>query len=244
MANRLEHLREFQEILAHYHVSETSKTVLAQTQLVLLVAPTSSGRNTIIKELLKTGRYHYIVSDTTRLPRANDGVLEQNGVEYWFRSEKDVLDDLRAGKFLEAAIIHNQQISGISVRELEQAHVENKVAVTDLEVVGVHNIVTAKPDTYALFVLPPSFEEWIKRLDGRGHMPNDEKRRRLESAVKEFTAALDNEYYHFVVNDTVSHAVKQINDITLGQSDKSFEANGRALTEELRSATQSWLHNN
>lgn len=241
MANHLERLREFQEILAHYRVSEPSKRVLARTRLALLVAPTSTGRNTIIRELLKTSEYHYIISDTTRSPRINDGIAEQNGVEYWFRSEKDLLEDLHAGKFLEAAIIHDQQVSGISIRELEQADNENKIAVTDIEVVGVHNIVAAKPDTYAMFVLPPSFEEWINRLDGRGHMPDDEKRRRLQSAVKEFWAALDNNYYHYVINSTISEAMKQIQSITSGNVDTAFETKGRLLAEELRSTTQAWL---
>lgn len=244
MVNHLEHLREFQEILAHYSISEPSKKILAGTKLALLVAPTSTGRNTIIRELLKTGDYHFITSDTTRLPRVNDGIPEQNGVEYWFRSEEDMLNDLRAGKFLEAAIIHNQQVSGISIRELEQANVENKIAITDIEVVGVHNVVVAKADTYALFVLPPSFDEWLKRLEGRGHMPMDEKRRRLESAVKEFSAALDNNYYHYIINDTIDHAVGQIQAITNDRSNKAFETNGRRLADELRNSTVAWLSSN
>src|SRR5579885_607634 len=112
--NRLEHLQEFKTVLANYRISPASQRILQQTNLVLLAAPTSAGRNTIIRELLKTGDYHYIVSDTTRQPRINDGIPEQNGVEYWFRSEADILKDLAAGQYVEAAIIHNQQVSGIS----------------------------------------------------------------------------------------------------------------------------------
>jgi len=85
-------------------------TLLQQTKFVPLVAITSSGRNTLIRELLKTGEYHFIVSDTTRKPRTNDGVMEQSGVEYWFRDEDEVLQDVKDGKFLEAAVIHSQQV--------------------------------------------------------------------------------------------------------------------------------------
>ncbi len=66
MDNKLRHLVEFKTALADYQISELSKQILAQTQLLLMVAPTASGRNTVIKELLKTGDYHFIVSDTTR----------------------------------------------------------------------------------------------------------------------------------------------------------------------------------
>src|SRR5664279_1435267 len=109
--NQLKRIDEFRTILDGYQLSPTAAQTLAQTKLVLLVAPTASGRNTIIHELLKTDQYHFVVSDTTRQPRINNGELEQNGREYWFRSEEEVLDELKRGEFLEAAIIHNQQVS-------------------------------------------------------------------------------------------------------------------------------------
>lgn len=100
--NRLRHLPEFAETLSRYRVSEPVIEVLHSFRLVLLSGPSASGRNTIINELLKSGQYVYIVSDTTRRPRVNNGVKETNGVEYWFRSEEQLLDELRHGDFLEA----------------------------------------------------------------------------------------------------------------------------------------------
>ena len=209
------HLEEFKAILANYHVSSQNKNILNKTKLVLLVAPTSVGRNTIIRQLIKTGKFDFIVSDTTRKPRINDGVQELNGVEYWFRRERDVLDDLKQGKFLEAAIIHNQQVSGISVRELQRVSDEGKIGITDIEVVGVHNIIEAKPDTIAIFVLPPSFDEWMRRIIGRGRLSDNEKLRRLVSAAEEFSAAINNDYYYFVLNDDLDHAANQIMEISV-----------------------------
>src|ERR1700689_1309052 len=117
--NELVHGAEFRSALRDYHLSKAALQTLSQTKLVILVAPTSSGRNTIIWQLLKTGDYYFIVSDTTRQPRINDGKLERDGHEYWFRSEAEVLTDIQQGKYLEAAVIHNQQVSGISIRELQ-----------------------------------------------------------------------------------------------------------------------------
>src|SRR5665213_1025428 len=104
--NKLVRIAEFRTALEGYHLSKAALQTLSQTELVLLVAPSSTGRNTIIWELLKIGDYHFVVSDTTRKPRVNDGLLEQSGREYWFRSEQEVLTDIQQGKYLEAAIIH------------------------------------------------------------------------------------------------------------------------------------------
>lgn len=244
MENHLEHLDEFRKILNNYQISEQSKEILANTKLVAMVAPSSAGRNTIIRELLKSGDYYYIVSDTSRQKRSNDGVMEQDGVEYWFRSEADMLSDLRDGKFLEAAVIHNQQVSGISIRELEQAGNESKVALSDIEIVGIQNIINAKPDTFALFILPPSFDIWMKRMAGRGVMSLDEKRRRLGSAVQEFTAAIDNDYYIFVINNDFHNSVKKIHSIVVDGQTSPDQAISRELAKELRSATEQWLYTN
>lgn len=210
MINHLTHINEFKELLENYAVSENGKKILQKTKLVLFVGPSSSGRNTIINELLKTGDYHQIVSDTTRKPRSNDGVLEQDGREYWFRDESQMLAEIRAGELLEAAVIHNQQVSGISIREIKSAEKENKIAINEIEVVGADNIFDAKPDTMFFFIVPPGFNEWITRMKIRGTLPADEMRRRLESAVEEIQIALEREYYWFVVNETFLDTTRDI----------------------------------
>jgi len=208
--NQLTQIDAFQAVLENYQLSDEARHALADIRLVLLVGPSSSGRNTIINQLVQSGPYHYVVSDTTRQPRINNGVLEQNGKEYWFRSEAEILADLQAGKFLEAAIIHNQQVSGISVRELQAAAADQKVAINEVEVVGADHIHAISPNTMCVFVLPPSFDEWIARMNARGSLPADEIKRRLESAVTEITTALERDYYQFVVNDTFAHTARRI----------------------------------
>ena len=232
--NELKHLDEFQSLLSDYQLSKQALQTLSQTRLVLLVAPTSSGRNRLIRELLKTDDYYYIVSDTTRQPRTNDGVIEQSGVEYWFREESEVLDDIRDGKYLEAAVIHQQQVSGISVRELKLATDKGKIAITDAEIAGIDNAIRLKPDTLGIFVLPPSFDEWQRRLHHRGDMHHEEYKRRMESAVAEFQAALEHDYYRFVINDDISSAVQQINGIAKLDAYSAEQHNvGRHLAEQL-----------
>lgn len=245
MVNKLDYLVEFQEILKDYHISESSEKILANTKLALLVGPSSSGRNAIINELVATGSYRYIISDTTRKPRKNNGVLEQNGVEYWFRAEQEILDDLRDGKLLEAALIHGQQVSGISLRELERIQKAQKIAVSEVEVIGAHNIVQVKPDTCIFFVIPPSFDIWMKRMDARSQMHDIEKKRRLKSAIWEFEAALENDYYIYVVNDTFEHSVERIHKcITKGICDIGLQSFGQKTIEQLLDQTTRYLRAN
>lgn len=240
MENKLEYLEEFKKTLAHYNVSEDSKQILANTKLVLLLAPSGGGRNTVIRELTKTDQYHFIISDTTRKPRINDGVAEVNGVEYWFRSEEEILADLKAGKFLEAELIHDQQVSGISIRELEKAHQEHRIAITDVDMGGLHNIVLAKPDAKAILVLPPSFDEWQRRMLSRGAMNPNEHNRRLQTAVRIFNMALKHEYFDFIVNDTLQHAVAQI-ESTTANTESVSRSEARHLAETLRDETKDYL---
>jgi guanylate kinase len=214
----LQHHSEFREILDKYVISAHAQQVLKDLKLVLLVAPTSAGKNTIIRHQLEAGRYYYVVSDTTRPPRKNDGIMEQNGKEYWFRTEEDMLAGLKAGEYLEAELIHNQQVSGISIRELEKARDEHKVAITDVDPDGIHNIVRAKPDTIAIMVLPPSFEEWQRRIAGRGRMMPGEEKRRYETALKLLEDGQKHDFYHFVISENIEQSAGIIDAIVEGKS--------------------------
>lgn len=244
MENNLTRLAEFQDALKHYNVSESSRQILSKTKLVLLVAPSAGGRNTIISELMKLGDYYFVISDTTRQPRFNNGVLEENGKEYWFRSEFEMLQDVKGGKFLEAEIIHGQQVSGISVRELKKASDHNKIAITDVDIGGISNIIEAKPDTIAIAVLPPSFEEWQRRLSLRGTIEVSEYKRRMQTACKIFKQAAKHTKFAFVINDNLAHATEQINHIAKkGMTDAKKNDQARQLATKLLEDTQIAIRN-
>lgn len=240
--NELRLLAQFDEVLRNYQYSDAAKKILADTKLVLLVGATASGRNTAIQELIKTGRYYFIVSDTTRPPRENNGVMERDGVEYFFRTEEEMLEEIKNGEFLEAEIIHGRQVSGISMRELQKANQEGKIAVTDVDIGGIQNVIALKPDTVAILMLPPSFEVWQRRIIGRGDMPQDVYKSRLETAVRIFEAARDNPLLHFVINDTVADSARRIDELANGNlPDERSEQAAHILLEELLNATKQKL---
>ena len=238
--NSLKLREQFEQILSNYRISDSGKELLASLKLVLLAGPSAAGRNTIIDLLVKTGRYRLLVSDTTRHPRINDGVREQNGVNYWFRSEEQVLDDLEKGEFLEAEIIHDQQVSGISMRELKQAIAENKIAVVDVEIGGFNNILSSKPDSVGILVLPPSFDEWMSRLHLRANMPEAEILNRLRTGARIFSEAVSQSPAQIVINDQLTRAVNEIDALAGGAIENNSPAKLR-LASELLQRTQEYL---
>ena len=229
--NTLKYVDQFKTILKNYQMSKQSVDILNNSKFVMLSAISSSGRNTIIRELLKSDDFYFIVSDTTRAKRMNDGVMEQDGVEYWFRSEEEFLSDLENGKYIEAAIIHNQQVSGVSIRELSIAQEKSKKAVTDIDVQGVHNIMQHSSVAVPIFVIPPSYEAWMERWMKRGEMTDKEYDNRITSAKQELSMALNEDYYHFLINDNLSEAVKGVRQIAEGIVSDKHDQRGRKIAE-------------
>src|SRR5664279_5567920 len=72
--------------LASYSPASATATaeLVKSTPILLLVGPTGAGKDALQDKLLATGLYHHIVSHTTRPPRINHGVIEQDGREYHF----------------------------------------------------------------------------------------------------------------------------------------------------------------
>ncbi len=210
--NKLLHLKEFQKVLKDYKPSIDVIDLLNQLKVVFLVAPAASGRNTIIRNMIMTGKYYYLISDTTRKPRINNGVPERNGAEYWFKTEEQMLDGLRRGEYIETSIIHEQQVSGASIQELRNALEKNLIAITDIDIQGCDFLQDYARGAENIFVLPPDFDEWMRRMDGRGAMEPSEKKRRLQSAVMEMQEALKRPYFKFVVNWDLRSTCEQLHE--------------------------------
>lgn len=235
MKNELKHLDEFRRLLESYKLSDEVVDELSKVTLVVLTAPTSAGRNTIIRELVKGDDYRFLVSDTTRHPRMNDGVMEEDGTVYWFKTEEEVLKSLKNDEYIAPAIIHAQQVSAINVSEIIKTYKADKIAVTEIEVQGVKSLSEYKPDLIAIFVVPPSFEEWMDRIKKRGLMSGAEFKRRLTSAINEFTYALESDNFIFLINDDLSESVEKIRSIVSSSSaDMREQELGRKLVTDLK----------
>lgn len=231
---KLEHMEEFRKAIAGMRLSEHAKRVLNRANLVAMSGLAGGGRNTIINYLVEHHGYHFVISDTTRPPKLRDGAMEQDGVQYYFRTEEGMLEDIRSGEFIEAEIIHNQQVSGTSIREVERAMESGKVAIRDFEYLGTQNVAAAKPDAHIIGVLPPDYATWQQRLSKREDIHPDEFANRLQTAEKVLEVMLRMPYFKFVINDTVEQAAADLRQIVeQGVTDPAKQQHGRELAQQI-----------
>ncbi len=240
--NKLENLEEFEQVIKQYHPSDQSVDIFRAVKQVILVGPTASGRNTMINILVDTGRYCMIVSDTTRQKRVNNGALEVNGKEYWFKSEAEFLQGIKQGEYLEAAIIHQQQVSGAHINEYIKANKSGLITIKEIEPNGAEFYHELNPNLLSIFLLPPSFDIWMQRLRGRGQIEEEEIVRRLTSAVEEITTALNKDYYNFVINNEIHEASQVVDELVNGRTpDNSKQQKGRNHALQLIEDVQLFL---
>lgn len=234
--------QQLQQLVDNYKIPESAISLVRMTPIVLLVGVSGAGKDTIKHRLLDTGSYHHIVSHTTRAPRENHGVMEQDGVEYHFISKEKAAEMLQNGEFIEAKV-YSGNVYGTSVAEIQKAYDDGKIAITDLEVQGVAEYKEISPKVIAEFILPPDYDEWQRRLMSRygpeGPDPAD-MRKRMNTAVAELEEALRQPYYHFVVNDVLEEAVRAADSIAHHHDefttiDRSFRVWAEQLLESLRS---------
>ena len=216
-------------------MSQFSKDLLAKSPIVMLVSITGGGKNTIIGELLKTDSYHYVISHTTRAPRLNNGQLEQNGINYWFISEDQMLSKLKSGDFIEAKWVHDSYVYGTSIDELETALGTNKMPLLEIDVQGVEEIQSVKPDATAIFIVPPDYRTWMQRLSSRGEVVDDELSKRIATAAKELKTALDNPSFKFLVNDDLDAAIQSTRRLI---ANEEVATDGREIAKQLLAQIQ------
>lgn len=194
--------------IINYQAPEGAKQLVEETRPVFLVGVTGAGKDTLKKSLFTTDKFHEVISHTTRLPRVNSGVLEISGTDYHFidLGEAERLVDHQA--FIEVKYVHGT-VYGTSVDEFEAARRDGKVAITDIDVQGVDEYHRLSEQVIAVFVLPPSIDEWqhrlLRRYGSQAKLDLEWPVRRA-SALKEIKHALDCGYYQFLANDTLETA--------------------------------------
>lgn len=200
-----------------YKPDEAVKKVLQSTPILLLVGISGAGKDTVKHKLLQKNDYHHIVSHTTRRQRMNDGEMEQNGVEYHFIDFATAETMLDNHAYIEANV-YSGNIYGTSVAEIQMAHDEGKIAMTDMEVQGVAEYMYLAPESVKpVFFLPPTYEEWqkrwAKRYGGQTASDSDNAKLRIDTAIKELEHALNAHYFYFVINDNLEKTVGLVDHI-------------------------------
>lgn len=228
---------ELKGLLESYRVPPQAAELLQKAKVVFLVGVSGAGKNTILRELLKTGKYKLVISHTTRQPRQNHGVMEKDGTDYHFIDIAEAKRMLQAKEFIEAKI-YSGNIYGTSLKEVESAYRERKIAISDIEVQGVAEYMAASDNVTPIFILPPDFNSWKQRLKDRFKGLNrdwQEMQKRLDTAKKELQEALSKDYFEFVINDDLSQAVEVTDKVAHGELSAKKNEQARQVAQELLS---------
>ncbi len=206
-----------EEKIQNYQPSEAAKQLIQQAGIILLVGVSGAGKDTIKHKLLATGRYHHIVSHTTRAPRLNHDMMEISGVEYHF-IDLPTAEKMIDNKGYIEANYYSGNVYGTSVAEIQLAQDEGKVAITDMEIQGVDEYMKIAPQTVKpIFILPPNYEIWQERLNQRymngSAIADDNIDKRLATSKIELEQGLAHDYFYFVINDDIDQAVQEIENI-------------------------------
>lgn len=174
----------------------------------VISGPSGVGKGTVCNRLReRRPDVHYSVSMTTRTPRPG----EVDGESYHFVSRDDFLDLVAAGRLLEHAQVHGSNCYGTPRAPVESALAANKPVVLEIDLQGARQVKANMPEARLVFLTPPSWDELVSRLAGRGTEDDIARERRLATARTEL-AALE-EADHVVVNERVEDTVATLIDL-------------------------------
>ena len=194
-----------------YKLTNAASELVKRSQVVLLAGIAGAGKDTLKKELLKNTVFRDIVSHTTRAPRHNNGVLEEDGKDYHFITLDQASSMVESQDFVEVKYVHGDTVYGTSLAEIQAGFDKQRISITDVDIQGVDEYKKISQNVVAIFILPPSYSVWrdrlMKRYESKEAFEAEWQKRRA-SAVKELMHALEVPYYHFIINDDLERTIK------------------------------------
>ncbi len=197
-----------------------------QPIVYIISAPSGSGKSTLVSELLKmVPDLDFSISYTTRAPRGS----EQNGKEYNFVSREEFERMIRAGEFLEHAVVFGKHYYGTARRFLREAGESGRDLLLDIDVQGAAQIKQKLPDAVSIFVLPPDRKTLEWRLRKRSEDAEEVIQRRLVAASREIENY--DKYDYVVINDKLEESVEGLQAVVRSER---LRRGGRPLSEQER----------
>jgi guanylate kinase len=172
-------------------------------KMIILTAPSGSGKTSITRHLLKTfpDKLVFSISAATRKPRG----VEQNGVDYYFLSEDDFQQKIRENAFVEWEMVYEGKYYGTLREELRRIWDLGKVPVLDIDIKGAIHVQQQFPDgVLSLFIQPPSVEELKRRLQSRGTETEESLQARINKAAYELS--FSHSFSHVILNHVLEDA--------------------------------------
>lgn len=174
------------------------------TTVFIISAPSGSGKSTLVAKVLqRDSRLRFSVSYTTRKPRGK----EKPGESYIYISRPEFEERVDRGEFLEHAEVFGNYY-GTHREILEQAQLEGKDLVLDIDVQGARQLKQRIPEAVTIFVLPPSRDILEQRLRTRSEDREDVIERRLRDAADEIRNY--KQYDYVLVNHRLDESVDML----------------------------------
>ncbi len=174
-------------------------------RLVVLAGPTAVGKGSVAAEIRENHPEIWIsVSATTRAPRPG----EVDGVHYHFVSEAEFDRMVEHGDLLEWAQVHGAARYGTPRGPVEQHLADGRPALLEIDLQGARQVRDTMPQAHFVFLKPPSWEELVRRLVGRGTETEAERERRLATARVELAA--ESEFDTTITNHEVHEAADEL----------------------------------
>lgn len=183
------------------------KTQRHAAPIIVIAGPSGVGKGTVIAWVRQHRPHVWLsISATTRAPRPG----EVDGVNYHFLSAEAFDAMVRSGGFLEWAEYAGNRYGTPLAPVLEQASKGHPVLL-EIELHGARQVRERLPHAMLVFLAPPSWDELVRRLTGRGTESAELVQRRLVTAREEMAA--ESEFDRTIVNDTVESAGKALIDL-------------------------------
>lgn len=177
----------------------------ARSRLLVLAGPTAVGKGTVAAHIRENNpEIHLSVSATTRPARPG----EVDGVHYYFVDDAEFDRLIAEDELLEYAVVHNRSRYGTPRAPIDAALAEGKTVLLEIDLQGARQVRKAEPAATLIFLLPPTWDELVQRLVGRGTEGAEERARRLRTAKVELAA--QNEFDHLIVNEDVATAAAEV----------------------------------
>ena len=192
--------------------SDSGVRTTPPARLTVLAGPTAVGKGSVSADIRAHHPEIWIsISATTRAPRPG----EQNGVHYWFVSEAEFDRMVAEEELLEWAVVHRAARYGTPRAQVEEMLAAGRPALLEIDLQGARQVRAAMPEARMVFLAPPSWEELVRRLVGRGTEGQDERARRLASARLELAA--EAEFDATIVNTEIHDAAEELVALMVGR---------------------------
>jgi guanylate kinase len=219
---REEFLKQLPELVKNYKPASDVLSHINNLSLLMVVGPSGVGKTSLINRLDRK----YIIADNTRSPRPD----EKEGVDYYFRQDYDqIVEQMKNGRFVQVAVDSGGDLK--ATRDMAYPESGTAVMAVVADVIPIFRNLGFK-ETISVFVTPPSYEEWMQRLNAHD-LSSEQQMLRLSEAARSLEFALGDKEMHFILNDDLESAVEQTKNILNGQPDEEREARACAIAKIL-----------